>query len=220
LTTQPASGVAPDGSPVALYLALPGHEEAALILGAIEPGAAVLELGCGVGRVTRHLAAAGHPVTGVDNSAEMLAHLQGIERVEPVLADIATLELSPRRWPVVVMASHLVNDDCGAEFLATAARHLEGGGSVLIERHEPGWTATVQESTTERHGVTIAIGEIDRPTPGSLRATMVYDVDGCRYKQRFTAHEVDDDRLADMAAAEGLRIDKVLNASRTWVRLT
>jgi 2-polyprenyl-3-methyl-5-hydroxy-6-metoxy-1,4-benzoquinol methylase len=56
------SGVAADGSPVALYLALPGRDDAALILGAIEPGAAVLELGCGVGRVTRHLAAGGHTV--------------------------------------------------------------------------------------------------------------------------------------------------------------
>jgi hypothetical protein len=118
------------------------------------------------------------------------------------------------------MASHFVNDDRGAEFLAAAVRHLEAGGSILIERHEPGWIATVQESTTERHGVTIAIGEIDRPAPGTLRATMVYDVDGCRYEQRFTAHEVDDDRLADMAAAIRLRIGEVLNASCTWVRLT
>jgi hypothetical protein len=140
--------------------------------------------------------------------------------VETVLADIATLDLSPRRWPVVVMASHLVNDDCGAKFLAAAARHLETGGSVLIERHEPGWIAAVQESTTERYGITIAIGDIDRPTPGTLRATMVYDVDGCPYEQRFTAHEVDDDRLAELAATEGLGIDDVLNASRTWVRLT
>ena len=220
MTSEPASGVAPDGSPVALYLALPGLDDAALILGAIGPGAAVLELGCGVGRVTRHLATAGHPVTGVDNSAEMLAHLRGIQRVETVLADIASLDLSPRRWPVVLMASHLVNDDRGVSFLAEAARHLETGGSVLVERHEPGWIAAVEESTRERYGITMAIREIDRPTPDTLRATMVYDVDGCRYEQRFTAHEVDDDRLAEMAAAEGLRIDEVLNASRTWARLT
>jgi 2-polyprenyl-3-methyl-5-hydroxy-6-metoxy-1,4-benzoquinol methylase len=99
-------GVAPDGSPVLVYLALPGHEDAAVIHAAVPAGAAILELGCGVGRVTRRLAQLGHRVTGVDNSVEMLAHVDDAAGTETVLADIAILDLAPRRWPVVVMASN------------------------------------------------------------------------------------------------------------------
>ena len=73
--------VAPDGSPVLLYLVLPGADEAALVHSAIGPGDDILELGCGPGRVTRPLVALGHRVTGVDNSADMLVHLDGVPGV-------------------------------------------------------------------------------------------------------------------------------------------
>jgi SAM-dependent methyltransferase len=212
--------VAPDGSPVLLYLALPGREDAALIHGAVPSGSAVLELGCGVGRVTRPLAQLGHHVTAVDNSPEMLAQLDSSERIETILADITTVDLSPRRWPVVVLASHLVNGALGASFLAAAARHLEQGGCLLVERHEPGWIDAVEASSVERHGVGMAIRDIDRPAPRTLRATMVYDVNGHRYEQTFTAYEVDDQRLAEIAAAVGLKLDTAVSENGTWMRLT
>jgi hypothetical protein len=44
--------VAPDGSPVELYLRLTPRGEAEIVGGVIEAGAEILELGCGVGRVT------------------------------------------------------------------------------------------------------------------------------------------------------------------------
>jgi SAM-dependent methyltransferase len=212
-------GIAPDGSPISLYLALPGQDDAALIHGAVPLGVAVLELGCGVGRVTRHLARLGHEVAAVDNSPEMLAHLDAVARIEPVLADIATLDLSPRRWPVVVLASHLVNDGLGPSFLMAAARHLEPGGCLLVERHEPGWVDAVEPSSSERDAVRTEIRDIDRPAPGTLRATMVYELRGDRYEQSFTAYEVDDQRLAEMAAAAGLRLDGIVDDDDSWVRL-
>jgi SAM-dependent methyltransferase len=213
------AGVASDGSPPLVYLALPGQDDAALIDGAVTSNAAVLELGCGAGRVTRHLAQLGHDVTAVDNSDEMLRHLNPAERIETVLADITTLDLSHRQWPVVVLASHLINDDRGASFLATAARHLRRDGCVLVERHQPGWIDTVEASNAELHGVRIAMKDIDRPAPGTLRATMVYEVNGLHYEQPFTAHEVDDQRLAQMAAAVGLTLDAILDKKATWARL-
>jgi SAM-dependent methyltransferase len=212
-------GVTSDGSPVLLYLALPGQEEADLVHDAVPPGAAILELGCGVGRVTRHLARLGHRVAAVDNSEEMLGHLPQTEGIDTVWADITTLDLSPRRWPVVLLASHFINDDQGESFLAAAARHLAEGGCVLVERHRPGWVDTVEASSTERHGVGVAIGAIERPAPGTLRATMVYEVNGLRYEQPFTAHDVNDERIEQMAAAAGLRVDAVLDEEATWVRL-
>jgi SAM-dependent methyltransferase len=214
------AGVASDGSPVVVYLALSGQDEAALIDGAVSSNVAVLELGCGVGRVTRHLARLGHQVTAVDNSQEMLRQLDPEERIEKVLADITTLDLSPRRWPVVVLASHLINSDQGASFLAAAARHLEEDGCVLVERHEPGWIDTVEASNAESHGVRIAIRDISRLAPGTVQATMVYEVNGLRYEQPFTAHEVDDQRLAQVGSAVGLGLDAVLDKKATWVRLS
>jgi SAM-dependent methyltransferase len=213
-------GVAPDGSPVALYLAIPGAEEGALIHGAIPDGAAVLELGCGVGRVSEVLADLGHRVMGVDNSAEMLAAMPEDSRIETTLAEIATLDLAPRRWPVVVLASRMINDEQGAAFLATAARHLEPGGVVIVERHVPGWIDTVESTSAVRYGMTMAIRVDGRPESGVLCATMIYDVQEHRYEQSFTAYEVDDARLAELAAGVDLQVDAVLDDDGAWVRLT
>lgn len=82
---MPASqpDVAPDGSPVAVYLWLPAEPEFTPVLDAIAAPATVLDLGCGVGRLANTLAARGSWVTGVDESAAMLAHLHhDVERVE------------------------------------------------------------------------------------------------------------------------------------------
>jgi hypothetical protein len=150
----------------------------------------------------------------------MLAHLDDADASDQVLADIATLDLSPRLWPVVVAASHLVNDDLEPAFLAAAARHVAEDGCVLIERHPPGWIETVPPSDRQLDGVKVSIGEIDRPGPGTLRATMVYEVEGERFEQPFTAHEVDDERLTEMADAVGLVVDAVLDDRSTWIRLS
>jgi RimJ/RimL family protein N-acetyltransferase len=69
--------VAPDGSPVALYLRLPERAaEAVLIHDLLPAGGTVLDLGCGTGRLAEPLARLGHPVTGVDNCPQMLAALR------------------------------------------------------------------------------------------------------------------------------------------------
>jgi SAM-dependent methyltransferase len=212
--------VAPDGSPVPLYLAIPGTEEAELIHGAIPTGSAILELGCGVGRVSRELVRMGHAVTGVDNSTAMLAEIGPDRGVETVLADIAGLDLSPRRWPVVVLASRMVNDEHREAFLAATTRHVEPGGCVLVERHEPGWIDTVEPSSAIRHGIRMEIRDLSRPVPGVLVATMVYDVGDERFEQTFTAYDVDDDQLASLAETVGLRVDAVVDDRGAWVRLT
>src|SRR5690348_16970574 len=106
--------VAPDGSPVALYLKLPGDREARVIASVAPTPATLLELGCGAGRVTRHLVELGYRVTAVDNSAAMLEHVTG---AETVLADIADLDVG-RRFDVVVLASHFVNVVGEAERIA------------------------------------------------------------------------------------------------------
>jgi SAM-dependent methyltransferase len=210
---------APDGSPIAVYLTIPGDDEAALIDAAIPPEAAILELGCGVGRVSRPLVALGHSVTGVDNSDAMLAHASKLRGVETLFADIATLDLSPRTWPAVILASRMVNDERGPDFLAAAGRHLAPSGILLIERHEPGWVDAARPMSGERHGVSFSLADVEHPVPGVLRATMIYEVEGASYRQRFESCDVDDERLDAMAAHAGVQVTGFLDKNRTWVVL-
>ena len=117
---------APDGSPVELYARLAAGDEPAIGHGAIPAGAAVLDLGCGAGRVTHALLDLGHPVVAVDNSPEMLEHVRGAEKV---LADIRALDLD-RRFPCVLLASNLVNCVDAATrdaMLACCRRHVAAG---------------------------------------------------------------------------------------------
>lgn len=211
--------MAPDGSPVELYLALPGDDEGAFIHGCVARHSAILELGCGAGRVTRHLVALGHPVTGVDNSSEMLDEVVRIEGAEPVLADIRTLDLTPRRWPVVLLASHLINDECGLNFLATAARHVEPDGCILVQRLEPGWVDQVTKSVSRLPDLTIEMRDINHAREGVLSATMVYGIGSESFEQTFVAYDVDDARFEDFAARVQCVIDGVLDEHRGWVRL-
>lgn len=212
-----AGAVAPDGSPVELYRRLPGDREAAIVSAAAGPGASVLELGCGAGRVTHPLVALGHTVTAVDESPEMLACVRG---AETVAGDVAALRLG-RRFGAVVLASHLVNvadDDLRGRFLATCAAHVAPDGVVLVERHEPGWVRSAVPSRRERHGVVFDLHDLAHDGD-VLRAVITYEIDGRRFDQPFTAVEVGDDLLAAGAAAVGLRVRRWLDEARCWAEL-
>ncbi|WP_436533942.1 class I SAM-dependent methyltransferase [Actinoplanes sp. HUAS TT8] len=112
--------VTPDGCPVEVYLRLPPNGEPDLIDRAVEPGSRILELGCGTGRLANELAARGHRVTGVDESAAMLRHLRG---VTPVQARIEELRLA-ERFDVVLLAANLIStlDERGGPGSARPAR--------------------------------------------------------------------------------------------------
>src|SRR5688572_25560640 len=64
--------ITPDGCAVELYSRLPVRDEPDIITAAVPAGAHILELGCGVGRMTHPLLERGFTVTAVDESAEML----------------------------------------------------------------------------------------------------------------------------------------------------
>ncbi len=210
--------VAPDGSPVGLYLRLSGREEAATISAVVPERSEILELGCGAGRVTHELIARGHRVTAVDNSTEMLEHVVG---ARTVLADIEALRLD-ERFDVVLLASHFVNvPDPGARIaqLCTCAAHVRSGGVVLIERYPPGWVATASPGRSEREGVSIELRDVSRSGDGVMHATMRYEFDGQRFDQAFSAVDVDDARLALDAGKAGLVVDRFLDDRASWVVL-
>src|SRR5882672_956271 len=95
-----------DGCSVDLYLRLPYRGEVELISSWLPPGASVLELGCGVGRVTQRLLARCFRVTAIDNSPDMLSHVPA--EASRLRADIEDLDLGVA-FDAVIFASCLIN---------------------------------------------------------------------------------------------------------------
>jgi len=111
------------------------------------PGARVLDLGCGTGRLALAMAAAGHAVTGVDPARASLDAARAkpgadrvtwIEGTSPVLPDAS--------FDVAVMTSHVaqffVSDQDWAATLADLRRALVPGGRLTFDTRDPrarGW---------------------------------------------------------------------------------
>lgn len=104
-------------------------------LALVPVGAPVLSLGCGAGEpVERYLAEAGHPVTGVDFSPEMLVLAKArMPQAEWIEADMRGLDLGRRFGGVIAWNSffHLTRDDQRGMF-AVFARHLLPGGGLMF----------------------------------------------------------------------------------------
>jgi SAM-dependent methyltransferase len=184
---------------------------------AVPPGASILELGAGAGRVTHPLVALGHPVVAVDESAEMLARIRGAETVR---ARIQELDLG-RRFDAVLLASFLVNTadrDVRRRFLQACRRHVRDGGCVLLQRHPPAWFEEAAEGEGVAGGVVHRQRDLRRPGPGLLEATVEYRADDRTWTQSFTAERLDDDALAAALGEAGLDLDAYLTGDGSWVR--
>jgi SAM-dependent methyltransferase len=210
--------VAPDGSPVEVYRRLAVGREPQIIDAAVAPGASLLELGCGTGRVTIELARLGHHVTAVDESPAMLAELPRDRGIEPVEADIGGLDLG-RRFDAVILGSHLLNapDGLAAGFLATARRHLEVDGLAVAEVYPTAmdWTAAVgRRSLVGDVGVTVTRASV---RGSRLDAAVAYDVDGRSWAQPFEADLMDEDTLRARLLDGGFGFDRWLDEASGWL---
>jgi SAM-dependent methyltransferase len=109
---------------------------------ASESGSArVLDLGCGTGRLTLAMAAAGHSVTGVDPataSIEAARRKPGAEQVTWIVGTSAELEGS---FDVAVLTSHvaqfLVTDEEWDRSFADVQRALVPGGRLVFDTRDP-----------------------------------------------------------------------------------
>ncbi len=119
----------------------------------LKPGARVLDVPCGGGRHAVELAARGYKLTGVDYSAEMLAHA----RRQPSPVDWHQRDMRELPWAGEFDAAYCWGnsfpyfDDAGnAAFLASVHRALKPGGrfaletgavaeSILMNFHERRW---------------------------------------------------------------------------------
>ena len=210
---MPTAEYARDGSPVPLYAALPALGEAELVHGAVPAGAGILELGAGAGRITRGLLAHGHGVVAVDQSPEMLAHIEG---AEVVLADIETLELG-RRFPVVLLASNFVNDadrERVRRVLACCARHVLHGGQVLLEGYPKDWTP----DTGWRELGDVRLRMRTFTLEGDLlQGEMEYVLDGRTFLHAFDARLVGDHELDRDLRAACLERRRTLDPRGAWI---
>ena len=208
--------ITPDGCAVDFYARMTAMGEPEIVHDAAGPGASVLELGCGAGRITHPLVALGHPVVAVDESPEMLAHVRGAETVHARIEDLTL----GRRFDVVLLASYLINtDDTAARtaLLAACRRHVTDDGRVIIQQHAPGWFDAVAEAENVRNGIIFRTRDVSRPAPNLVSATVEY-VDGDQvWTQTFTARRLDETELAAVLADAGLRLDRYLTDDRTWL---
>lgn len=108
-------------------------------------GSPIFEVGCGTGRVTLALAAAGHTVFGIDLSEPMLkiarkklnnqpAEIQ--QRVEFKRMDMSEIEVGDRTFPLFLMPygefAHVLQREQQERTLRGIADHLEPGGRLII----------------------------------------------------------------------------------------
>jgi SAM-dependent methyltransferase len=205
--------VTPDGSPVDVYLRLAPRGEAELVDAAIPAGASVLELGCGVGRITHELIRLGHPVVAVDESPEMLEHVHG---AETVLTRIEELDLG-RRFPCVLLASHFVNavEEQRDAVMRTCVLNLADDGVALIERYPPGWLPE-EAGTVQVGDVAVTMRDVRREGR-RFAATVEYALDGRTWRQTFAAVLLDDDELEAALRRVGLTVTRKLDERGAWI---
>lgn len=209
------SGVAPDGSPVDVYRALPLAGEDELVAGVVPPPASVLDLGSGPGRIANALAQHGYDVVAVDDSEEMLRHVIG---AATVLADVAALRLQ-RRFDCVLLASHFVNDADDQRrraILETCAVHLASDGALIAEAYPEtlDW-GTAVDRRSQVDDVVVRVEAASR-TGDVIDATVVYELGDRVWRQRFSARMFDEAELRAELSATGLEFETWLDRERGW----
>jgi SAM-dependent methyltransferase len=207
----------PDGCSVNLYRLLPYMGELADIEPHLRLYSAALELGCGTGRLCARMQEIGLRAAGVDESAEMLAHLPA--GVEGIKASIETLNLR-RRWPAVLLPSHLINHPdptVRKSFVEAARRHIDPGGTFYIKRHSPRWLATVQEGKIgDANGIALHADRVAR-TGSRVTMTLRYDAPDQTWTQSFTTCALEQDEIEDLLASCGFQGFQWLGGEALWV---
>lgn len=112
------------------------HGEADLVAGLLgDPPAAVLDAGCGTGRVAIELARRGYVTVGIDVEASMLdAARSKAPDLEWILGDLSSAELPDSHFDLVVAAGNvMIFLELGTEaaVVANLARTVSPGGFVV-----------------------------------------------------------------------------------------
>lgn len=195
----------------------------------------VLDLGSGIGRVTRYLAAEGKDVVGVDRDPEMVADMNRLATEDKVVAitgdvsELASLELGQERFEAIIAPQQLLHilggEKIRRRLMAGVKRRLDPDGFAAFAINE----AIPQESQTV--DILPDLREIgdsvyaSRPVavefgPGSLtvlRLRQVVSPDGSLEETHdsITLDLIDRETLAVELAAEGLHVSQLIEVPET-----
>ena len=168
-------------------------------LGGIEldPGATVLDIGCGVGRLTRALAARVHHVYGLDVSREMLdlarRHNPELSNVEWLHGDGASLagvgDATVDGCFSHVVFQHIPDPEITLNYVREMGRVLRPGGWALF-----------QVSTDPK---------IHQPPSGGLRTRLKTALRGGRDDRAWWGSSVEIPALRAAAADGGLEVERI-----------
>jgi SAM-dependent methyltransferase len=209
--------ITPDGCAVELYARLSVGAEPDIVASAVPPGANILELGCGVGRMTHPLLERGFTVTAVDESAEMLERVRGARTVRSSIEDLDLGET----FDVVLLASFLVHTadlEVRRALLRTCARHLADGGQVLIQREGVDYHTDVPRERVDPAGHTVRIVSSEPVAEGVNSVLAEYVFPDATWTQTFRVRPLTRGQFEDALAEAGLRVDKYLTHDGIWVR--
>jgi SAM-dependent methyltransferase len=205
-----------DGCAVEFYALLPALGEPEIVHAAVPPGASILELGCGTGRILRPLAALGHPVTGVDDSADMLARSPDLSTV---YSPIQSLRMD-RKFDVVLLASTMVNTDPVTRqgFLASVRHHLHDDGIAVFQQNPQDWFGPVTgpKAVRDDPGGIRRIIRSARWEPPRMHVEIEYQVGGNVWTHAWTNYQISEKELASSLAAASLAQDRWLTDDHAW----
>lgn len=114
-----------------------------LIASLLQPGASVLELAIGTGRIALPLAERGFAVSGIDGSPEMVELMRakpGGGDIPAVIGDFADVEIEGTFDHACLVFNTLFNltsQDAQVRCFANVAKKLNPGGSFLVETFVP-----------------------------------------------------------------------------------
>jgi SAM-dependent methyltransferase len=206
----------PDGCSVELYRQLPYMGELDDVIEQFPGGTSVLELGCGTGRLCARLASSGCRVTGVDESADMLALLPiGVEAVQ---STIENLELN-KTFDTVLLASHLINHPSAhvrGAFARCARRHLKVGGLFVLKRHSVDWLMSVQAGDVgETQGVAVHVEAVSRDAE-LVHMTLRYEASNQVWRQSFSTVSLSENEVEELLASAGFSAVRWQGCQRLW----
>lgn len=205
-----------DGCSVDFYLKLKAGNEPDLICAHLHDGASVLDLGCGVGRVTNALVHRGLTVTAVDNSPEMLAHVRG---ADVVCSDIETLELETR-FDAVVLGSFLLNTPMKTvrrALLRTCQKYLKDEGVVFIECHPyPALETTSPGFKGDRDGIKTTVESVGRRGT-TLDLKMRWEIANEIWTQTFSTEILSETDIRNELKSCDLFFQRWLDEKGSWM---
>jgi SAM-dependent methyltransferase len=208
--------ITPDGCAVELYERLTVGDEPEVIARFTPAGGSILELGCGVGRVTHPLVGRGFAVTAVDESPDMLARVHG---ARTVCGPIEELDLG-EQFDVVLLASFLVHAGDPARrqgLLRACRRHVRDDGCVLLQREGRSWHGDVPREHEIPGGLVRVVSSVPAG-PGVMSVHIEYVFPDATWTQTFLSRPLTTAQFEEALAQAGLGQVSYPPGDGTWAR--